>query len=407
MSLVNVADFKSSALTAESTRSHGVEAALVHHFIERVDLAHELRQLRAGEELADAGHNRANVNELAGSNGSGVVNRHAVLDDTLHTSETDAELRLHQLTDHLETAVGEVVDVVGGTVAVRQVDDLGNDSYEVFAAQNTEVGGVGNIKTKALIELVTADFREVVALEVKEHAFDEALGVLNSSEVTGANATVNFHEGFRDGGARVFLEGLVDILNIAGVDILEERLELFVGAITKRTQQGGDGQLTLAVDLDGNNAGGRRIELEPGSAARDNLGAKQFTYGSLLGGEKYAWATNQLRYHDALGAVNHKSSTIGHPWVITQEDFLLADFAGLFIYKFSSGLKRDLEAGVLDFGGLLIVLRLFEIKITQIQRKARSGEVLDRVDLSEQFVEAFRHKPLKRIELDFDEVRQW
>src|ERR1019366_7561786 len=99
VSLVHVADLKAGALAAESARTHSVESALMNDLVERVDLRHELRQLGAGEELADTGNDRTNVDELAGSNGGSVVDRHTVLHNTLHPSQTDAELALHQLSD--------------------------------------------------------------------------------------------------------------------------------------------------------------------------------------------------------------------------------------------------------------------------------------------------------------------
>src|SRR5206468_294809 len=86
--LVNVAHFETGAFAAKSTRAHGVEAALVHHFVEWVNLAHELRQLRGGKEFANRSYDRADVDQLARGNGGGVVNRHAVFNDALHAGQT-------------------------------------------------------------------------------------------------------------------------------------------------------------------------------------------------------------------------------------------------------------------------------------------------------------------------------
>ncbi len=61
---MDVADLEARALAVEAARPEGGEAALVRHLGQRVDLVHELRELAAGEEVADDGRQRLRVDQL-------------------------------------------------------------------------------------------------------------------------------------------------------------------------------------------------------------------------------------------------------------------------------------------------------------------------------------------------------
>ena len=56
--IVNVADFEAGAVAGKSSRSQGVQAALVGKLGQGVDLVHELRQLRRAEEFFYGRDNR-------------------------------------------------------------------------------------------------------------------------------------------------------------------------------------------------------------------------------------------------------------------------------------------------------------------------------------------------------------
>ena len=106
---VNVTNLKARTLTRQTTRSERREAPLVGNLGERVRLVHELRQLRRPEELLDRGDHRLRVDEIVRHRRVDVLmNRHLLLDRTLHPDEADAELVLEELTDGTNTPVAEV-----------------------------------------------------------------------------------------------------------------------------------------------------------------------------------------------------------------------------------------------------------------------------------------------------------
>ena len=132
---MHVAHFEAGALAGQTTRSKRRKTALVGDFRQRVDLVHELRQLRGAEELAHGGGRRLGVDQVLRHHGVDFDRRHALLDGALHAQQTEAILVLHQLADRTHTAVAEVVDVVDFAPAVAQLDQHLDDGEDVFLAQ--------------------------------------------------------------------------------------------------------------------------------------------------------------------------------------------------------------------------------------------------------------------------------
>ena len=73
---------------------------------------------------------------------------------------------------------------------------------------------------------------------------------------------------------RVFFERGVEVAQFAVVDVLEGFFHVGFGN-TEGTQQGGDGDLALAVDLDIQCTVGSGLKFQPSTTARDNLGTIQ------------------------------------------------------------------------------------------------------------------------------------
>jgi hypothetical protein len=68
--------------------------------------------------------------------------------------------------------------------------------------------------------------------------------------------------------------------------------------------------LALAVDTDADHVALVDLELQPGTAARDELGGEDVLVGRLVGGalEVGTRATDQLRDDDPLGAVDDEGA---------------------------------------------------------------------------------------------------
>ena len=111
---------------------------------QRVDLVHELRQLRGAEELLDGRDDRADVHQRGGRDGLDVLGGHALAHHALHAAEADAHLVLDQLADAADAAVGEVVLVVEAVarLLLHEVEHVADGGEHLVGAQHVVVVGV-------------------------------------------------------------------------------------------------------------------------------------------------------------------------------------------------------------------------------------------------------------------------
>ena len=159
---VHVADFEAGALAAEAARPERRQAAAVGHARQRVDLVHELRQLRGAEELLDGGDDRADVDQRGRGDGLDVLGGHALANDALHAAEADAHLVLDQLADAADAAVGEVVLVVEAVAGLLldEVEHVADGGDDLVGTQHVGVVGIA----------VHAALGRVVALAAEERS---------------------------------------------------------------------------------------------------------------------------------------------------------------------------------------------------------------------------------------------
>ncbi len=195
---VHVADFEAGALTRQTTRPKGREAALVRDLRQRVGLVHELRELRRTEELADRGHDRLGVDEVVRHGRRHLlIHAHLFLDGALHADEADAELVLHQLADRANAAVAKVIDVIDVADVLAQLEQVTDGAVEVLRRQRAlvEAGGV-LVLVQLDVELQTADAREVVLARIEEHAFEQRGRGVERRRVAGTQLAVDLDERF-------------------------------------------------------------------------------------------------------------------------------------------------------------------------------------------------------------------
>ena len=122
--VVNVTDLERSAVTGKSARSECRQTALVRQLSQRIVLIHELGQRRRSEELSYRGHDGTDVDKSLGRERFVVLDIHSLLDDLVHSGEADPELVLEKLSDGTQTAVSEVVYIVGRADIVREADKV-------------------------------------------------------------------------------------------------------------------------------------------------------------------------------------------------------------------------------------------------------------------------------------------
>ena len=177
MGRMHVTNFKSRPFPRQPARPQGRQAPLVGNFRERIGLIQKLGELRGTEKLPDGSHDRLRVDQIVRhSRRHFLVNRHPLLDGPLHPDQADAELVLQQLPYGANTAVAQVVDIVGREVASRillQTQQVAYGEVKIFRIQGTPIqGGLHNgsldMFSGASPPVAAGQFGELVAVALAD-----------------------------------------------------------------------------------------------------------------------------------------------------------------------------------------------------------------------------------------------
>ena len=433
---VDVTDFEARTLAGQTPGAERREATAVGQARQRVDLVHELRQLRGAEELLDRRHHRADVDQGLRGDGLDVLGGHALTHDSLHPAEADADLVLDQLADAADTAVCEVVLVVEAVARfeLHQVQQVCARGEHLGRRQHGLVGlGALELETEELLELVdlgaelavqlvAADTGEVVAAALEERVAEVVAGRLDRRRLTRAGTLVDLEQRLFLG-ERDFLLQLLFVLGLEEAEVLHERRQeagvvLLVEA--QRTNEREEAEAALAGDT---GTRGRvlaglllDVELDPLPAvgvdgAGDQLVLGEVTQAVALARlEDDARRPDQLRHHDTLGAVDHERALVGHHREVPHEDRLFLDLAGVGVHEPSAHEDRRRVGHVLLFALLHRELgRRAQILVIGIELELQLeclGEVLDGTDVAEGVRQTFVQEPLERFALDGDQIRK-
>ncbi len=390
---VNVTDFHARTVAAQATRTKRGKTTLVGHLGQRVVLVHELAQLRSSEELLQRSGDRTNVDQRLRGDGVDVLGGHAVAHDTLHAAHTGAKLVLHQLADGTQTTVAEVVDVVGLN---QDVDALGVGDLLYALVECADVVDRGDdvvhgqdalverqVQAELLVDLVPTNLCQVVTLVVEVVVVQQRLSGLARRRLTGTQTLVDVEQGLVGGGDGVLLQRHAHGL------ILAELLEDAILAPAESLQQDGDVLLTLAVETHADGVALVDLELQPGTARRNDLTRVDVLIGGLIGQHfvVHARRTNELGNDHALGAGDDEGTLVGHQREVANENGLALNLAGLVVHELRGDEQRRRVGGVAVLTFLNRVLRVFEAVVAEAQRHCLS-KVLDGRNLFEDFFEA-------------------
>ena len=311
-------------VAGKTARAECGQAALVGQTGQGVRLVHELRELRGTEELLDGGHDRADVDERLRGDLVDVLGAHALTDDALHTAHADTELVGDELADGADAAVA---GSEGQQVAQRRDDILVGEHRDLFLGGEVEL----------LVDLVTTDAGQIVALRVEEQALEQAAGSVHGGRLARAQATVDLDKGILAGES-----------GVAHIGVAEKLDDVVVGdGNAKGAQEHRGALLALTVDGDHELVALVDLKLKPGTAGRDDLGLVDLLARIHLGAVVHARGTDELGDDDTLGTVDDEGALIGHHREVAHEDELLLDLAGLLVGETDVGQKRSLIGHIL------------------------------------------------------------
>ena len=192
MGRVHVAHLEARPLAGQAARAQRRQAALVGDLGQRVGLVHELRQLRAAEELAHRRRHGLGVDQVVRHRRVDLDRAHPLADRALHAQQADAELVLHQLADRAHATIAEMIDVVDLAAAVLDLDQHPDDRDDVLGAQHAQ--RVLALEAEAHVHLDAADRRQVVALGVEDQAAEQSLGGVQRRRLARAQHAVDVEQ---------------------------------------------------------------------------------------------------------------------------------------------------------------------------------------------------------------------
>ncbi len=399
----------------------------------RVGLLHELRELAGAEELANRGDDRANVDEADGRRRL-IAQAHALLDDALHAQQADAQLGLHQLAHGFHTAIAQVIHVIRLSRAVVNLDDAAHQGDNIFFGDGAH--GHGHRQAHALIQFVTANALQVVALLIKNLGNEILAGVIQRRGITGPHAAVEFDE-------RLLGQGVVAthfpgrLLADCGRDpgmigsvihVAKELEQLVICTLGQKraaqlilhsgqgAQKDGQGHRALAVEAQGQVARTARLELHPRAAIRDELGVTEAAHAVFIHAEVDARRADELADDDALGPVDDEGRILGHERNVAQEDFLFDNLIVLTIDQGDFDVEGDcvseialkaLFLRVLGFAKTIGKVKPRLLRGTPRQVQAELTVVaFDWRNFVKQIAQPFFQQPAIGLQLHFHQARQ-
>ena len=216
--VVHVSHLETGAVTRQTAGTEGRQTAFVRDFGQRVDLVHELRELRGSEEGVDHRRKGLGVDQVHRREHLVVTHVHALADRTRHAHETDRELIRQLLAHRADAAVRQVVDVVDVGLRVDQLDQVFDDGDDVLARQRAD-GRIG-VQIQLLVDAVTAHIAQVIAFVREEQLLDDVARRSLIGRLRSAQLPVNINHGLLLGVARVFLQRIVDDREVDAREVL-------------------------------------------------------------------------------------------------------------------------------------------------------------------------------------------
>ena len=208
MRVVYVSYLESRTVARQTAGAEGRQTAFVRDFGQRVDLVHELRELRGSEERIDDRRQRLGVDKVHRREHFVVAHVHAFANGTRHTYEAHRELVRQLFAHRADTTVRQVVDVVHVRFRVDQLNQILDDGYDVFARQRPH--GRVDVQIQLLVDAVAAYVAQVVAFVREEKFLDYVACRRLIGRFRSAQLPVDVHDSFLFGVAGVFLQRIVN-----------------------------------------------------------------------------------------------------------------------------------------------------------------------------------------------------
>ena len=209
---VHIADFKSGAITAQTTGAQSRQTTFVCNLGQRVVLIHKLRQLRRTEELSDNRGNRFGVDQILRFDIVQNFRRHSFANGSFHTEQAHAILIFHQLTDRANTTVAQVVNIINFAFTVAEFNQVFNNTQNIIFAQNAaSIRGFVKRNIQSGIDFNTTDRRQVITFVIKEQTVKELICSIICRWFTRTHNTIDIKQSFFTASVFISSQSVADI----------------------------------------------------------------------------------------------------------------------------------------------------------------------------------------------------
>jgi hypothetical protein len=240
-------------------------------------------------------------------------------------------------------------------------------------------------------------------------AVDQHLVALDGDHFAGILVHEILHPALQHAGGELAAHGLLQggLGHLHLIGQAEDLQDVLVALKTDGTQQGGHGQLLLAVDVGVHHAVDVRSEFYPGPFERDDPGAVQLgPVGMSALAEEHTRGAVQLAHDHTLGAVHDERALRGHVRDLAQIDVLHDGLEILVLWigavELQLGLQRHAVGKAALDAFVDAVARGIDEIIEELQHELVAG-VRDGEILHEHLVEAFAFAVLRE-GLDLEEL---
>ena len=314
----------------------------------------------------------------------------------------------------LAAGVGEVARLRIDTEHDRQAHNAAHELDQVAVGEHTGVRVY--VELEARVQLVATNACQVVALRIKEEGVEQLPRVVDCRRLARTLFLEDLDQCLVVRLGRILLERQVDEeVRLTRVGVAEQVANTLVRVGIERlargrvdlgegAQQRRDRQLALAVDACEDQTLLIDLELEPRTALWHQVRGEDLLRRILRLHDVRARRTHQLRYDDALGAVDDEGARSRHLREVAHKDPLFADLTRFLVDKRDRHEEARLKALVGLAALALRQCRRLEDVVTELHGK-RAGVVLDRRNVVDDLANTCLHEFLEGGALDVDQVR--
>ena len=287
---------------------------------------------------------------------------------------------------------------------IVEPDDFANDENEIINIEHAVGFEVFAARFESLIEAISPDASEIVALVVEEHRIDHLLGIFLGRQIARTKPLVHFFVAFALCPRRVFGERFFDIANFTGIGFRKEFAERRVIPTAKCLEERRYGHLSLAVYFCRDHPVEIGFEFKPCTAIWNDFRPEKLLSLLVIHRKERARRTNKLTHHYALDTIDNKCPPVGHDWEFTQINFLVFHFAGFLEGECRLGAEWRFIRNILRLRGHLVILRLIKVVFAKPKLKIFIRKIANRIHLFEELFETLVPKPRVRTRQNIDKV---